>query len=172
MSASCPTRSCVEDVPEDVGGRVGGHLIQFDWVADLRVRDLRRLLRSLAVVAGCRVLILGLTAGTAAASGAGHVTIYWGISGTNGITAGPDGALWFTNRRNNAIERITTPAAPKPAASPPVGHGKGASIDNYGQFRPVVHIVPKPNHYASYKGREKRPCAVPPCRTVSRGITV
>jgi hypothetical protein len=50
--AAVVRQALVEDVPEDVGGRVGGHLIQFDWVADLRVRDLRRLLRSLAVVAG------------------------------------------------------------------------------------------------------------------------
>ena len=31
-----------------------------------------------------------------------------GISGPAGITAGPDGALWFTNVGNNSIGRITT----------------------------------------------------------------
>jgi hypothetical protein len=30
------------------------------------------------------------------------------ISGPEGITAGPDGALWFTNAGNNTIGRITT----------------------------------------------------------------
>jgi streptogramin lyase len=31
-----------------------------------------------------------------------------GISNPNGVTAGPDGALWFTNYGNNSIGRITT----------------------------------------------------------------
>ncbi len=41
---------------------------------------------------------------------AGVVTNYTGpgIAGPTGITAGPDGALWFTNRGNNSIGRITT----------------------------------------------------------------
>ena len=68
----------------------------------------RHPLRSLVVLAGVPVLVLGLTAGTAAASGGGNVTIYYGISGPEGITAGPDGALWFTNTGNNSIGRITT----------------------------------------------------------------
>jgi streptogramin lyase len=61
------------------------------------------------VVVGLAVLILGLTASTAAASGAGKVTNYTGtgIDKPFGIAAGPDGALWFTNG-NNSIGRITT----------------------------------------------------------------
>ena len=41
---------------------------------------------------------------------AGVVTNYTGtgISDLPGITAGPDGALWFTNYGNNSIGRITT----------------------------------------------------------------
>jgi virginiamycin B lyase len=31
-----------------------------------------------------------------------------GISGPEGIAAGPDGTLWFTNFGNNSIGRITT----------------------------------------------------------------
>ena len=31
-----------------------------------------------------------------------------GISGPQGISAGPDGALWFANYGNNSIGRITT----------------------------------------------------------------
>ena len=40
----------------------------------------------------------------------GVVTNYTGtgISSPNGIVAGPDGALWFTNYGNNSIGRITT----------------------------------------------------------------
>ena len=34
-----------------------------------------------------------------------------GISGPNGITVGPDGALWFTNTGNDSIGRITTTGA-------------------------------------------------------------
>jgi hypothetical protein len=45
-----------------------------------------------------------------AASPPGTITNYTGpgISGPNGIAAGPDGALWFTNAGNNSIGRITT----------------------------------------------------------------
>ena len=31
-----------------------------------------------------------------------------GMDGPQGITVGPDGALWFTNFANNTIGRITT----------------------------------------------------------------
>ena len=43
-----------------------------------------------------------------AASGAGKVTSFPGIDEPAGITAGPDGALWFTNAGNNSIGRIST----------------------------------------------------------------
>ena len=67
-------------------------------------------LRRRAVVVGLLVLTLSLTVGTAAASGAGKVTIYTatGIDNPIEIAAGPDGALWFTNHGNNSIGRITT----------------------------------------------------------------
>jgi hypothetical protein len=49
----------------------------------------------------------GPPAPAAAAAGAGMVTLYAGISGPNDITAGPGGALWFTNDGNNSVGRIT-----------------------------------------------------------------
>ena len=63
-----------------------------------------------AVLVGLLVLTLSLTVGTAAASGAGKVTIYTDQSINNpiAIAAGPDEALWFTNHGNNSIGRITT----------------------------------------------------------------
>src|SRR5258708_7824171 len=63
-----------------------------------------------AVLVGLLVLTLSLTVGTAAALGAGKVTIFTGagISRPPWIAAGPDGALWFTNHGNNSIGRITT----------------------------------------------------------------
>jgi len=67
-----------------------------------------------AVLVGLLVLTLSLTVGTAAASGAGKVTIYTGTGIDNPIeiAAGPDGALWFTEFVNggnsNSIGRITT----------------------------------------------------------------
>ena len=67
-----------------------------------------------AVLVGLLVLTLSLTVGTAAASGAGKVTIYTDPSINNpaAIAAGADGALWFTEFFNgghmNAIGRITT----------------------------------------------------------------
>ena len=41
---------------------------------------------------------------------AGTVTTYTGTgtSGPDGIAAGPDGALWFTNSGNDSIGRIST----------------------------------------------------------------
>jgi streptogramin lyase len=81
-------------------GLVGGPVRRWRSVA-------RRSLRGLGVLAGVPVLTLGLTAGTAAASGGGRVTIYPGISYPHEITVGPGGALWFTNYDGNSIGRIT-----------------------------------------------------------------
>jgi virginiamycin B lyase len=78
----------------------------------LRRRRLPRRLRGpVTVLAGVPLLSLSLAAGAAgtpAVSGAGSVTIYPGIDSPRGITAGPDGALWFTNYGNNSIGRVTT----------------------------------------------------------------
>lgn len=41
-------------------------------------------------------------------SGGGPVSIYAGIDGPQGITAGPDGDLWFTNDGGNSIGPIST----------------------------------------------------------------
>jgi len=49
--------------------------------------------------------------GDAPAGAAGQSTfnfIATGINGPTGITTGPDGAMWFTNRTNESIGRITT----------------------------------------------------------------
>jgi streptogramin lyase len=37
----------------------------------------------------------------------------------HGITAGPDGALWFTNHGNSSIGRITTGGPTLPAITSP-----------------------------------------------------
>jgi streptogramin lyase len=67
----------------------------------------RRMVGAVAVLAGVPLLSIGLTAGVASASGGGGVTIYPGIDGPGSITAGPNGALWFTNA-NGSIGQITT----------------------------------------------------------------
>jgi virginiamycin B lyase len=54
----------------------------------------------------------GIIPGLGSASGVGHVKIFPGISIPGGITAGPDGALWFTDNGNNSIGRITTTVTP------------------------------------------------------------
>jgi streptogramin lyase len=78
---------------------------------------MRRLAGRAAVLAGLPVLIAGLAAGTAAAAaGGGQVSNYTGtgISAPFAITAGPDGALWFTNQNGvpgstgGTIGKITT----------------------------------------------------------------
>jgi len=94
-------------------------------LAPRRGRLLRRLGGPVAVLAGVSLLSLSLGADLAGASAAhapadasaarslagaataGKVTIYPGIDHPEGITAGPDGALWFTSS-NNSIGRITT----------------------------------------------------------------
>jgi virginiamycin B lyase len=50
-----------------------------------------------------------------------------GISSPEGITAGPDGALWFTNEMNNTIGRVTTGGAVTnyTGAGSPVGIAAG-----------------------------------------------
>ena len=53
-----------------------------------------------------------ITADLAGAPSAGHVRIFPGIAVPRQITAGPDGALWFTNTFNNTIGRITTTVTP------------------------------------------------------------
>jgi len=62
------------------------------------------------LMASVPLLVVGLTAGAAQASGAGKVTSYTAssVSGPGEIAAGPDGALWFTNFFSNSIGRITT----------------------------------------------------------------
>ena len=87
----------------------------------MRRRLLHRLAGPIAVLVGVPVLTLSLAAGVAHASGAGKVTHFTGsaINEPQGIAAGPDGALWFTNAGNNTIGRITAAgkATSYPAAS-------------------------------------------------------
>src|ERR1700691_2480151 len=78
--------------------------------------------RRLAILVGLLLAATGLAtaqarpAAAAPATGAGIVTIYsspnihLSTSGDsyNGMTSGPDGALWFTNPGNNTIGRIST----------------------------------------------------------------
>jgi virginiamycin B lyase len=62
-----------------------------------------------ALLVAVPVLVIGMTAGTAAAAGSGKVKDFTGtgINFPNGITAGPNGALWFTNDGNGTIGCIT-----------------------------------------------------------------
>ena len=73
----------------------------------------RRRLSVLATVVALCAPVLPVVALTAqpAAAAVGQITTYPGISAPFGITAGPDGALWFTNRNNSSIGRITTSGA-------------------------------------------------------------
>jgi streptogramin lyase len=64
--------------------------------------------RRAAVLVSALLPVLGMVAGAADASAAGSVTIYPSMSYPYSITAGPDGALWFTQNVNNTIGRITT----------------------------------------------------------------
>ena len=102
------------------GSRAG--VVDGAWLVRRRRSAAWHPLRSLLVLAGVPVLVLGLTAGPAAASGGGRVTFYASISGPSGITAGPDGALWFTNTDSDSIGRITTTGT--------ITHYTGTGISN------------------------------------------
>ena len=72
-------------------------------------RNLKRRFGPLVVALATTVGLMALAAPSA--SGATPVVSNYsgvGISEPNAIAAGPDGALWFTNYRNNSIGRITT----------------------------------------------------------------
>ena len=62
-------------------------------------------------------------AAPAQATGAGTLTMYPGIAGPFFMTAGPDGALWFTEQNTHSIGRITTAGSvtehPIPSGSTP-----------------------------------------------------
>jgi streptogramin lyase len=94
-----------------------------------RLRLARRVAGATVLLIGMPVLSVSLTVGTAAASGAGKVAIYPGMSGPEVMAAGSDGALWFTNNANNSIGRITTTGTVKnyadPSISSPVGIAAG-----------------------------------------------
>ncbi|TMF17802.1 MAG: hypothetical protein E6I33_00950, partial [Chloroflexi bacterium] len=81
-----------------------------------------------------------VTATASLAVGTGLISLYRGISNPYGITAGPDGAVWFTNYGNNAIGRISTAGKvniyPDPSISQPYGITAGPDgalwFTNYG----------------------------------------
>jgi len=85
--------------------------------------------RLLAVVIAVALAVTGLAVGTATPAGAagdplGTVTNYTGtgISYPFGITAGPDGNVWFANNDNNSIGRIGAVPGPLSFSDVPSGH--------------------------------------------------
>ena len=84
-----------------------------------------------AVVLAAVTAFAALASGTATAAtpaAAGVVTSFSAgiFARPDGITAGPDGALWFTNDGNNSIGRITDrrhghATSPTPSISDPTG---------------------------------------------------
>jgi IPT/TIG domain len=56
-----------------------------------------------------------------------------GIDEPYGITAGPDGALWFTNAGNNSMGRITTAVTPKITGVTPASGAAGTTVTLTGQ---------------------------------------
>jgi hypothetical protein len=75
-------------------------------------RNGRRRLCSAAAIAGLAGVLSGALIGGVAGTAEASVTEInytgTGMDEPFGITAGPDGALWFTNYGNNSIGRITT----------------------------------------------------------------
>ena len=77
-----------------------------------------------------------------------------------GITAGPDGALWFTNIGNNSIGRITTAARHQlhgrehqrsrtgspPGPTAPSGSPTAATLDRADHHRAARHQLHRPEH--------------------------
>ena len=71
-----------------------------------------RLLLVLAAVLAGLPALMPAAAAAAQAARAGSITIYPGISDPQAITAGPDGAMWFTQAYTSGIGRITTSETP------------------------------------------------------------
>ena len=71
-------------------------------------RLVQRLATVVAMLMAAAAIGTAATAGAAPASGAGRVTVFPSTVGPEEITAGPDGALWFTEAAANKIGRITT----------------------------------------------------------------
>jgi IPT/TIG domain len=55
------------------------------------------------------------------------------IDDPEGITAGPDGALWFTNSGNDSIGRITTAVTPEISGFTPASGAAGTTVTITGQ---------------------------------------
>ncbi len=83
-----------------------------------------RILPLAALLALAFPVLVNPTSAGATNAGDANVTVYPGID-PGSITAGPDGALWFTNPGNNSIGRITTSGAitsyTDPTIESPVG---------------------------------------------------
>jgi streptogramin lyase len=96
-----------------IGRGSGGDLLT--WTAGparwgTRRRYWLRILPLATLLALALPVIVNPTSALATNAGDANVTVYAGID-PGSITAGPDGALWFTNPGNNSIGRITTSGA-------------------------------------------------------------
>ena len=66
-----------------------------------------------------------------------------GIDTPQEITAGPDGALWFTNYASNSIGRITTAVTPKISGFAPASGAAGTMVIMFsGQMGRSARIRP------------------------------
>jgi len=86
----------------------------------------------------------------APATGTGKITIYSSSKirlanrpyTSDGITAGPDGALWFTNPDGNTIGRITTPVTPAICMKTPTSGAPGTRVTITGSnLSPATHVT-------------------------------
>src|ERR1700722_9366506 len=76
----------------------------------IRGRGSRRLATWGALVVAVPVLGVGFVAGPAGAGTVGQVSNFpgGGTSAPYGVTAGPNGSLWFANSGNNSIGEVST----------------------------------------------------------------
>ena len=73
------------------------------------------------VVASVLIMLVGALPAAAAAGKITRFKVPTAMSFPNGITSGPDGALWFTSTSNNSIDRITDKPVPHVTLSPATG---------------------------------------------------
>ena len=82
------------------------------------------------------VALPAIASAPASAKSGGVVTNYTdpSINRPLAITAGPDGALWFTNNRGKSIERITTTGAVTNFTGPKISSASETSLSSTDQF--------------------------------------
>ena len=130
----------------DPVGRTGTPLLGQSWDGSARLqirwhtrelslgdamRSRRFLVRfaALILLVAAPLQVVGASGASASVNHGGVITAYGiGIDGPEGITSGPDGALWFTNASGHSIGRITGSGVVTNFDGAEINHPKGITV--------------------------------------------